>query len=137
MQGWLSPRRTPRARPIRPRQLRSARATAAPGIRATLSRINPERAAAGLVEGRHRVGIHTGEVVLGEVGIALRSDFTAVSDTVNTASRLEAMTKSHRADGILWAETARRLTEGVFGPASLGSTEVRGRSEPVEIFELL
>ena len=113
-----------------------AAAAAALGIRAALAEINGERAAAGLVEVRHGVGIHTGEVVLGEVGIAVRSDFTAVGDTVNTASRLEAMTKSHRADTILSAETARRLTEADFSLTSLGSTEVRGRSEPIEIFGL-
>ena len=88
------------------------------------------------VEVRHGVRIHTGEVVLGEVGIAVHSDFTAVGDTVNTASRLEAMTTSHRADTILSAETARRLTEADFSLTSLRTTEVRGRSEPVEIFGL-
>ena len=80
------------------------------------------------------VAIHTGEVVLGEIGIPQRSDFTAVGDTVNTAARMGELNKEFGADVVLSGHTAQRLAGAEFRLRQLGEARVRGRSEPVQVF---
>jgi adenylate cyclase len=55
---------------------------------------NRERRAAGLDTCRMRVGLHTGTVVVGNVGFAGRVDYTAIGEAVNVASRLEQYGRS-------------------------------------------
>lgn len=82
------------------------------------------------------VGINTGEVVLGAVGIPERSDFTAVGDTVNTAARLQELCKEFRVDCVLAEATAERLRAAGFGVRALGPADIRGRAEAMEVATL-
>jgi adenylate cyclase len=104
----------------------------AQSIRQAVERVNQKRSGSAVGCG---VGIHTGEVVLGAVGIPQRSDFTAIGDTVNTASRLEGTTKQYGVTTVLSEETARRLG-GAFTLRELGSTPIRGRQEPVLLYTI-
>lgn len=78
-------------------------------------------------------GIHSGNAVVGNVGTVELMDFTAVGDTVNVAARLQSM-----ADGgqILVSETVyRSVDDFVFG-RSRGEIKVKGRSEPVHVYQV-
>ncbi|HET7201508.1 MAG TPA: protein kinase [Burkholderiales bacterium] len=82
------------------------------------------------------IGIHSGEVLLCHVGAPGRTELTAVGDTVNIASRLEAQTKE-----LGWAVVASEATFNLTNPAiAVGSRRkvgLRGRSAPIEAFEII
>jgi len=111
-------------------------ARAALEMRRAIQAVNDERAARGGAPIGFGVGMHTGEVVLGAIGIPQRSDFTAIGDTVNTASRLQELCKEFDVDTVLSHETAARLPAGAFALRELGIAGVRGKSQPVRILTL-
>ena len=79
-----------------------------------------------------RVGLNTGPVLLGQVG--LTREFTAMGDTVNLANRLEQIAPL---GGILVAQTTYSHVRGVFDVHPMGPLQVRGRSEPVPAYLIL
>ena len=83
---------------------------------------------------RMRIGIHTGPVVVGTLGNDLRVDFKAVGDTVNLASRMEGLADP----GTTYVtEETFKLTEGLFRFESLGARRVKGKEEPVKVYQVI
>ena len=79
-----------------------------------------------------RIGINTGPVLLGQVG--LTREFTAMGDTVNLAKRLE---QAAPLGGVLVAHNTYRHVRGVFEAQALGPIRVRGRHEAVAAYVVL
>lgn len=84
------------------------------------------------------IGIHTGQLMLGTIGESNRMETTVISDTVNTASRLEDLTKTYGSRIIISRHVLNKLKSPEnLTYRSLGRADVKGRSESVEIIELL
>jgi adenylate cyclase len=88
-------------------------------------------------EGFHRIGIgiglHTGEATIGYIGSEKRSEYTAIGDTVNLASRLEANAK---AEQILISEATAKECRGLFPFTLREPLTVKNRTQPVSLFEV-
>ncbi|MGE0659418.1 MAG: adenylate/guanylate cyclase domain-containing protein [Reyranellaceae bacterium] len=122
----------------------SAMATALAIARA-LHEDNQRRRAAGRVPIRLRVGLHSGPVVVGNIGAPGRINYTVVGDTVNTAQRMEQLGKNYMAPQdeiviLVTGDTVAALQDRdafaavLNGPAE--RHEVRGRLEAIEVHRL-
>jgi len=110
---------------------------AAQAMHETVAALNGQRTAAGGEPINFGVGIHTGEVVLGAVGLPQRSDYTAIGDTVNTASRLESLCKEYHVSSVVSADSVTMLDGQATDLKLLGTTAIRGKEHEVQVFTLV
>ncbi|MBL4890349.1 MAG: adenylate/guanylate cyclase domain-containing protein, partial [Rhizobiaceae bacterium] len=104
-----------------------------------LLEINVQRDARDLPPIRLRVGLHTGRVVVGNIGGGDRQNYTLVGDNVNIAQRLEQLGKDFMAERslVIFASEATVMSSKMadaFEP--LGSQMLRGREAPISVFSL-
>lgn len=99
-----------------------------------LKKINADLETRWNISLRVRIGMHTGTVVVGNIGSDLRMEYTALGDTVNVASRLQNVAEPGT---ILVSRPVYESAKPLFEFRELGSIRVKNRVEPVEIFEAL
>jgi class 3 adenylate cyclase len=100
------------------------------------AQLNGEGLAEGLAALEMGIGVNTGTVIAGTVGGGGRLEYTVVGDAVNVAQRIQ----SDAAGGEVLATAAtvaRCSGEPGFGWVSIGPREVKGRTEPVELYRVL
>src|SRR6266404_459211 len=112
---------------------------AALGMRREMPKLNAAWRAEGMEPLAFGIGINHGEAIVGNIGSYEpheRLDPTVIGDAVNLASRLEALTRIYAVD-ILVGQSAAELVRDDFHFRSVARVQVKGKSEPVEVFTLI
>jgi adenylate cyclase len=100
-----------------------------------LAKVDAEVAAGRLHPTRLGIGMHTGQVVIGNVGGRRRKEYTVIGDVVNVASRVEALNKDLGSRLLITEEVWTAAGDGLTAVQRAPLT-VRGREAPVQIYEL-
>ncbi|MEG4573408.1 GAF domain-containing protein [Microcoleus sp. N3A4] len=105
-------------------------------MRAKLAEFNQERMAHGELPIGIGMGVHSDEVVSGNIGSSKRMELTSIGDGVNLASRLEGASKQYGTDLIISDNTYRDYADRLY-VRELDFITVKGKSEPVIVYELV
>lgn len=100
--------------------------------------LNHERQAEGLPVIQAGIGMHTGPLIMGITGDDYRLDAATISDTVNTASRIESLTKHYRVNLLLSGDTLAHIPDPEhYSFRQLGSVLLKGKNNQLKIVECL
>lgn len=109
---------------------------AALGCLEALEEVNRGFAERGVAPISIRIGIHSGDAVVGNLGSDRLFDYTVVGDTVNLAARLESVNKQFGTRVMVSADTWEKTGDS-FVAREMGMVEVKGKSRPVRIHEIM
>jgi adenylate cyclase len=101
-----------------------------------LGRLNARWTAAGTAPLDIGIGINSGEMIAGNIGSDAIMSYTVIGDAVNLGARIEALNKDYGTRILISQATKDRLTSGV-GTRLVGQVTVKGRREPVVVYEVV
>ena len=106
------------------------------GMQERLRQYNLQRQKQQRVPIRIGIGLHTGTLIMGIIGDQIRMDAATIADTVNTASRIENLTKYYGCSILLSTDSLHKITRKTdFHLRHLGKVLVKGKNEPIGIYE--
>ena len=100
-----------------------------------LDKLNKKRVKEGLPNISIGIGINTGSVMLGTLGVPDRMEGSVISDTVNLSARLEELTKFYKVPLIVSSETEKMLPHSILR-REIDEIEVKGKTNKTRIFEV-
>jgi len=111
---------------------------AAVGMQKAVYELNKERKETGLPSIRAGIGMHTGSLIMGITGDEFRLDAATISDTVNTAARIESLTKYYKSPLLLSDHTLQYLNgQNNFNFRHLGNVKLKGKNNLLSIVECI
>ncbi|MBI2265244.1 MAG: adenylate/guanylate cyclase domain-containing protein, partial [Armatimonadetes bacterium] len=105
-------------------------------MKSLLAKINGERAIVGKGPIAIGIGIHTADVIVGNIGSLKRLEYTVIGDGVNTCSRVEALNKEFGTT-ILITETTYEAVKDEFECRAMPETQLRGKVKALQFHEVI
>jgi adenylate cyclase len=105
-------------------------------MKVLLAKLNGERAVAGRLPINIGIGIHTDEVIVGNIGSRRRLEYTVIGDGVNTCSRVEALNKEFGTT-ILITEGTHAEVGDEFACRLMPETALRGKAKALRVYEVV
>lgn len=102
----------------------------------TLIKLREKWLSEGMVPLQIRIGLNTGEALVGNFGSPQKMDYTVIGDSVNTAARLEGLNKELKTS-ILISQSTYDLVSDRLNARHAGTVKVKGKEEPVSVYEVL